>query len=115
MVRPRKKRLPYQFTPAGFVAVATAFSFSLGLFWYAWADLISENIVTSSVFLSFVVGASLMGASLGAAIGHIFRDDRGGTALMGAFIGAIVAPPLLLVLLVHLMFAIWMAMGHPSA
>jgi len=56
-----------------------------------------------------------MGAAVGAAIGHVFRDDREGMALMGAFVGAILAPPLLLVLLFILAFAIWIAIGHPSA
>ena len=115
MARQGKKRLPYQVTPDGLFAVITALSLSLGLFWYAWISLNRENIVTWSVFLNFIGGASLMGAAIGAAIGQLFRDDRGGMAFMGAFIGAIIAPPLLLVLLFLLLFAIWIAIGRPSA
>jgi len=111
MAKPGRKLLPYQFTLGGLLAVITAFCLSLGLFRWAWIILTRENIVTCSVFLNVIGGASLMGAAIGAAIGQAFRDDRGGTAIMGAYVGAIVAPPLLLALLLLLAFAMWTAKG----
>jgi hypothetical protein len=40
MAARRKERLPYQITLRGFVAVATAFTISVGLFWYGAEDFV---------------------------------------------------------------------------
>ena len=36
-----------------------------------------------------IVGCVILGASLGAPVGHFFRDRRGGNAVFGAWLGAV--------------------------
>jgi hypothetical protein len=89
-----KKRLPYQVTLSGFVALSTGFIISLCLFWYG-AEVLKLRMrvlavgppepIAISCFWAVLDGASFMGAALGAAIGQVFRDERGGVASMGAF------------------------------
>jgi hypothetical protein len=52
-------------------------------------------------------GTSLVGAALGAAIGQVFRDERGGAASMGAFVGALAAPPILVLLFFAFIFVMY--------
>ena len=71
--------------------------------------------ISSSAIWAVLAGASFMGGALGAAIGQIFRDEKGGAASMGAFVGAMIGPPILLILLFVLLLAIWVLLGCPSA
>jgi uncharacterized membrane protein len=96
MAGSRKERLPYQITLRGLLAVTTAFTISLCLFWYA------ECLES---WWAIFAGAAFMGGALGAVIGQVFRDEGGGAASMGAFVGAL-SVPLALILFVPLVVAI---------
>jgi hypothetical protein len=120
-----KKRPPYQLPHRGLLA--TAFFISLCLFGYgaesvaapfmrAMAMEVPESIKrTSSPFWAILVGASLMGGALGAVIVQVFRDEDGGEASIGAFVGALAGPPIVLILLLVLLIAGWIWVGCPSA
>jgi hypothetical protein len=122
-----KERLPYEITRGGLLAVGTAFIISLCLFWYgaesvaapfmrAMAIEVPESIASSSSpFWAILAGASFMGGALGTAIGQVFRDERGGAALMGAFVGALAGPPIVLILLFELLIVIGIWFGGLSA
>jgi uncharacterized membrane protein len=92
----RRERLPYQITLRGFVAVTTAFTIALCLFWYAECF---------ESWWAIFAAASFMGGALGAVIGQVFRDETGGAASMGAYLGAL-AGPLVLILFVPLFIGI---------
>jgi hypothetical protein len=124
MAGSRKKRLPYQITPSGFVAVSTGFIISLCLFWYGAESIkapvvrmlaieVPESIASSGSWWSLLAGASFIGGAFGAAIGQVFRDERGGTASMGAFVGALTGPPILITLFLALLIVSWMWLGCP--
>jgi hypothetical protein len=126
MAGARKERLPYQITLRGFLAVTTAFTLSLCLFWYgaesleasvlrAMAREVPNSMASSGNWWALLAGASFMGGALGAAIGQVFRDEKGGAASMGAFVGALAGPPIVLILIAALLFGIWMSLGCPSA
>jgi hypothetical protein len=103
------RRLPFGFTRGGLLAVGAAFLVSLCLFGYGTGTMLavlnpipgSDPIGAKgcSYLLAVLAGGSFMGGALGAAIGHLFRDEKGGAALMGAFIGALAGPPIVLFLL----------------
>jgi MFS family permease len=120
-----KKRLPYEITQSGLLAVSTAFIISLCLFWYgaeSVAAIVKQVMgiepcpIASSCprFSAILAGASIMGGALGAVIGRLFQDDRGGAASMGAFVGALAGPLIALILLAELLLGIWMWLGCPS-
>jgi hypothetical protein len=125
--RLRNERLPYEITRSGLLAVGAAFLISLCLFWYGAGSIeatlmrmmaieVPKSIArTNSPFWAILAGASFMGGGLGAAIGHLFRDEKGGAAAMGAFVGALAGPPLILILLFGLLLFIWILLGGPSA
>lgn len=106
-----RKRLPYQVTRRGLLAVTTAFTISLCLFWYGGEDFVGLVAIETPPPLSpyswwaILAGASFMGGAFGATIGQVFRDERGGMASMGAFIGALAGPPIVLILLFALVLA----------
>jgi hypothetical protein len=119
-----KMRLPYQITPIGLLAVSTSFVISLCLFWYGRESVeapvmrllaieVPESMASSGSWWDILAGASFMGGALGAAIGQVFRDERGGAASMGAFVGALAGPPIVLILFVVLSIVIWMWQGCP--
>jgi hypothetical protein len=101
--------LPYEITWGGLRAVGAAFLISLCLFGYGAGNVMAVlNPIPGSEpmadlgclhVLAVLAGGPLMGGALGAAIGHVFRDEKGGAALMGAFIGALAGPPIVLFLL----------------
>jgi hypothetical protein len=109
MASRRQKRLPYQFTLGGLIAVVTAICLSLGLFRYAAVGNHDPGLVLFAV----LGGVSLMGGAIGAAIGQIFRDENHGIALMGAYLGALLGPPVLLVLTLVLGLVVWLLLGRP--
>jgi hypothetical protein len=119
-----KERLPYQITPGGLLAVITAFTVSLCLFCYGGECFVGPIKRTMAMevpepagwgsWWAIVVAASFMGGALGAAIGQVFRDERGGTASMGAFVGALAGPPIVLILFLALLVVLWMWLGGPS-
>jgi hypothetical protein len=123
--RLRNERLPYEITRSGLLAVSAAFLISLCLFWYgagsieaplmrAMAIEVPKSIArTNSPFWAILAGASFMGGGVGAAIGHLFRDEKGGAAAMGAFVGALAGPPFILVFLFGLFLFIWILLGGP--
>ena len=120
----RSERLPYQFTLRGFVAVTTALTIALCLFWYGGEDFVGpirrliriEYPVAINPFgwWACVAGASFLGGALGAVIGQVFRDERGGAASMGAYLGALAGPLIVLIGYLPLMLAIWMWLGCPD-
>src|SRR5258708_9312734 len=78
----------------------------------AMAIELPESIANSSSrFWAILAGASFMGGAFGAAIGQVFRDEKGGAASMGAFVGALAGPLIVLILLVVLLLVIWMWLG----
>ena len=115
MVGSGKERLPCEITRAGWLAVGTAFIISLCLFWYAAEDpyvmamTIGEPVC--STLLAVFPGGSLMGAALGAVIGRAFRDEKGGAALMGGFVGVLAGPLVVVILLMEFMTVIDMWVG----
>jgi hypothetical protein len=106
--------LPYEITWGGLRAVGAAFLISLCLFGYGAGTVMAvlrpipgaEEIVDRGClhFFAVLAGGSFLGGALGAAIGHVFRDHKGGAAAMGAFLGALAGP--LIVLFLLLLFAI---------
>jgi hypothetical protein len=111
MAESRKQRLPYQISRGGFLAVTTAFTISLCLLGYGGeaflAAIIGPEPASPNGWWAFLAGASFMGGALGAVIGQVFRDERGGAASMGAFIGALGGPPIVLFVYLLLVLAIW--------
>jgi hypothetical protein len=100
----KRRLLPYQFSLAALFAVVTAVSISLALFRCTVQS--SHEGVLGWPLLTATLAASFMGGTIGAAIGHVFRDERGGQALLGAYFGALAGPPVLLALA-----AIWAIVG----
>jgi hypothetical protein len=110
-----RKRLPYEITRGGFIAFSAAVLISLGLFWYG-AEVAEafvqpppmraqESMARPGGWWAIFAGASLLAGALGAAIGQVFRDERGGAASMGAFVGALAGPPIVVILFVALVLA----------
>jgi hypothetical protein len=102
--------LPYGFTRRSLLAVGAAFLISLCLFGYgagiiiaiAMPKLGSELIVDGcSQFLAVLAGGSFLGGALGAAIGKASLDDKGVAHIMGAFVGALAGPLVVLILLLE--------------
>jgi hypothetical protein len=124
MANSGKDPLPYRITLFRFVPIITAFAISLCLFWYGrdgFAHPIRRALAMEvrgperpGSWWAIFAGASCMGAVLGATIGRVFRDERGGAASMGAFVGALAGPPIVLILFVALLFGIWIWMGCPG-
>jgi hypothetical protein len=124
MARSRRERLPYRITRGGLLAVTTAFTLSLCLFWYGGRSFVDPLIPpipgefpTPPIpygWWALFAGASLMGGALGAAIGQVFRDERGGAASMGVFIGVLAGPPIVVILCVSLMVGSWIWFGMPD-
>ena len=110
-----KERLPYEITRSGWLAVGAAFIISLCLFWYAAENGNVMAMATGepgcSTLLAVFPGGSFMGGALGAVIGQVFRDEKGGAASMGAFVGALARPLIVLILLGELMIVIDMWVG----
>jgi hypothetical protein len=104
MAGSRKKRLPYQVTRGGLRVVGAAFIMSLCLFWYSAERAEIPVMANPGNWLAGLAAASLMGGALGAAIGQIFRDEREGTASMGAFVGALGGPIVFVLFIVLLWF-----------
>ena len=103
MTRRKKKLLPFQFTLAGFIAVVMASGLALGLLGYAATDLYYCNAPVRGIALLYLLGgAAILGGAIGAAIGHVFRDERGGMALMGAFFGTLLGPVVLVLVVLAL-------------
>ena len=114
MPAPEKWPLRYEITRGGLRAVGAAFLISLCLFGYGAGNVMavlnpipgSEPIVDKGCLhlLAVLAGGSFMGGALGAAIGQVFRDEKGGAALMGAFVGALAGPLIVLILLLGFAF-----------
>jgi hypothetical protein len=115
-----RRRLRYQVTRRGLLAVSTALTISICLFWYGGEDFVGSIRWEPGIevpmqrspysWWAILVGASFMGGALGAAIGHAFQDERGGAASMGAFVGALAGPPIAMILY----FALFVANGGMS-
>jgi hypothetical protein len=109
------RRLPYQITRGGLIAFSMAVLISLGLFWYgaeaAGAFMqpppmrAPEPMARPGGWWAIFAGASFLGGALGAAIGQVFRDERGGAASMGAFVGVLAGPPIVVILFIALVVA----------
>src|SRR5262249_25007861 len=87
----RKERLPFKTTPMGVVVVIVALVASLGLFWAAVIYGFDRSR-EQRAFACFLAGGACLGGGIGAVIGQSFRDEKGGTAQMGVFIGTLVGP-----------------------
>jgi hypothetical protein len=105
MAKRRKERLPFKTTPVGVAVVIVAFIASLGFFWAAaaYGDI-----------GCFLAGGSYLGGAIGTIVGQWFRDERGGTAQMGAFIGTLAGPFVVTALFFAVLVAIWIWLGCPS-
>ena len=119
------KRLPYQVTRRGLLAVTTAFIISLCLFGCgfgcfeapaqrALAMGVPVSATSSGSWWAIFAGASFMGGALGAVIGQVFRDERGGAASMGAFVGALAGPPIMVIFFFAFLIFICMWFGWPT-
>jgi hypothetical protein len=95
MTKPKKPRLPYRVTLGGILGVLVAIGLALALFRHAVMSVCYADGFPIINLWAVFGGTALLGGAVGAPIGQIFRDERGGMALMGAFIGAVVAPLLL--------------------
>jgi hypothetical protein len=121
----RKERLPFKTTPKGVVVVIVAFIVSLGLFWAAHESIMSVVFRTAAIEAGkpatngdigcFLAGAACLGGAVGAVVGQWFREEKGGTAQMGAFIGTLAGPLVVTVLFFAVFIAIWIWIGCPSA
>lgn len=95
MAARREKRPPYQFSLRGLIFFSVALCVSFGLL----RDAVLSYQPTDGFPLApppFNLGSSfgavvLLGGAIGAAIGHFFRDERGGVALMGGWVGIVIA------------------------
>lgn len=125
MLGSRRKRLPYQVTRGGLLVVGTACILSLGLFWYgvegfeapatrAMGIDVPVSRTNSGSWWAIFAGASLLGGALGAAIGQVFRDEKGGIASMAAFIGALAGPPIVVLLFLAVLFVDCLLYGWPT-
>ena len=91
MEKPRKRRFTYQFSLRGLLMVSAALFVSCGLLRRA---LLSVH--TTDGFLFALGAAILLGAAIGAPVGHAFDDERGGAGLMGPWLGAVAAAVLMI-------------------
>jgi hypothetical protein len=105
MSKRRTRRRLFQFSVRALVLETVAVSMSAGLLRYAALSLGRTDFGTYH-FLAGVAGVMIAGAAIGAPIGHALEDERGGVALMGIYVGAIVAP-LLLILVLPVVFVLW--------
>jgi hypothetical protein len=102
----KPKRPPFQFTIRGMLMLTTSLSVAAGLLRYsnfnelfpridwAWSFLIFGGATVFGLSLrtwAGIVGCIILCASLGAPIGHCFRDHQGGHAAFGAWLGAVVS------------------------
>jgi hypothetical protein len=92
----RKRLLRYQFSLGGLILVSAALCVSLGLFKVAALSHRPEG------FLAALGATMLLGAVIGAAIGQVFRGERGSAAPLGAWLGAVIVASVMLVGLVVL-------------
>jgi hypothetical protein len=107
MPGPDGRPLPFGFTRGGLLAVGAAFLVSLCLFAYGIGPMLavlnpkpgSETILGCSPVLAVFAGGSLMGGAVGTVIGQLFRDEKGGAAVMGAFVGTLAGPLIVAILL----------------
>jgi hypothetical protein len=122
----RKEGLPFETTPTGVALVIVAFVASLGLFWAARESIMSvlmrgmaleyaQKPATYGDIGCFLAGGACLGGAIGSVVGHWFRDEKGGQWHLGAFIGTLVGPLVVVVLFFALLIAIWIWEGCPSA
>ena len=117
MPGPEDWPIPFKFTRGGLLTVGAAFLLSLCLFCYGARSVMSmvmpipgsepakPIVENSSPFLAFLAGGSFLGGALGAVIGKASLDDKGVAPFMGAFVGALAGP---LIVLIHLLaFAVF--------
>ena len=99
--------LPFRFTQNSLLAVGAAFLISLCLFGYGAGTVIagggpipgSAPIVGCSHVFALLAAGSFMGGALGAVIGKASLDDKGLAHILGAIVGVLAGP---LIVLIHL-------------
>jgi hypothetical protein len=111
-----ERPLPFRFTRNSLLFVGAAFLISLCLFWYGTGSVIAMAnpipgaeapkplVQNSTPFFAVLAGGSLLGAALGAVVGKACLDDKGIAHITGAFVGALVGPLVVLILLVEFAF-----------
>ncbi len=109
-----ERPLPFGFTRRSLLVVGGAFFISLCLFGYGAGTVLAklnpipgaEKIVDKGClhFLAVLAGGSFMGGALGAVIGKASLDDKGVAPIMGAFVGALAGPLIVLILLLEFAF-----------
>jgi hypothetical protein len=105
------------------MAAGAALLTSICLFWYG-AETVEATVMVMAMpgggYLSIgrpgswwaiFAGASLLGGVLGAAIGQVFRDERGGAASMGAYVGALAGPAIVVILVFAFIFVAFLRFG----
>jgi hypothetical protein len=97
-----KNRIRYQFSLRGLLLVVVTLSVSFGLLRHAATSYQSSGgfrfaPLSIDVLMAAFYGAMLLGGAIGAPIGHVFDDERGGMALFGAWLGTMAAIAVLFV------------------